>query len=92
MAEWFAHGRLIDAIVLLMVFESAALLFLRKKLRHGLSTAALASTLAAGAALLMALRAALTGEAWIGIAGWLCIALVAHVIDLTLRWNRSIGS
>lgn len=44
--------------------------------------------LAAGAAMLLALRLALTGAWW----GWIvaCLALsgVAHVLDLAVRWRR----
>jgi hypothetical protein len=43
-------------------------------------------SLAAGAALLLALRSALAGQAWEGVALWLIVALAAHVLDLKLRW------
>jgi hypothetical protein len=39
----------------------------------------------AGAGLLLALRAALTGAAWHMIAAWLLAGLAAHLFDLYLR-------
>jgi hypothetical protein len=43
--------------------------------------------LAAGAALAMALRAALLASPWQHLACWLLIALGFHVSDLALRWS-----
>jgi apolipoprotein N-acyltransferase len=45
-------------------------------------------TLRAGAALLLALRAAITGAAWPWIAAWLAAAGLAHLADLRTRWSR----
>jgi O-antigen/teichoic acid export membrane protein len=43
---------------------------------------------AAGACLLLALRAALTGAGWAWVAAALCAALIAHLFDLVRRWPR----
>ena len=43
------------------------------------------ATLAAGAALMLALRAALTGAGWPTVAAWMLVGLVAHAADLILR-------
>lgn len=48
----------------------------------------LAANLAAGAFLLLALRAALAGAGPVWIAASLLGALVAHLADLALRWRR----
>jgi hypothetical protein len=45
------------------------------------------ANLAAGASLLMALRAALTNAGWEMTILWLLMALVAHVADLASRWR-----
>ena len=39
--------------------------------------------------LLLALRAALTGESWDTVAGWLAGGLVAHLVDLGVRLRKS---
>jgi hypothetical protein len=85
-AELFAGGLLIDGIVLLMLFELLVLLVLRSKSQRALTTPLLITNLGSGAALLMTLRAALTGARWQMLALWLIVALCAHVIDLKLRW------
>ncbi len=86
MAEAFATGRVVDAILALMLIELIVLIIVRKKTRRGLPTGMLIVSLAAGAALLLALRAALAGYPWHSVALWLIVALAAHVLDLKLRW------
>ena len=44
--------------------------------------------LASGAALMLALRAALIGTAWPGIAVWLAAALAAHLAEMVIRFRR----
>lgn len=83
----FASGRIIDAILALMVLEGAALLFLRARTGRGLAAPELVTNLAAGAALMLALRSALTGSSWTTTAMYLVIGLVAHLADLYARWE-----
>jgi hypothetical protein len=85
-AEYFASGRVIDAIVVFMSIECALLIYWRKKSGRRLSSAALVTNLAAGAALLLSLRAALLGSPWQIIAFWLALAFLAHLADLKIRW------
>jgi hypothetical protein len=87
LTEFFASGRAIDCILGLMFFEMIALLLLRRILRHGLQPIEVAVSLAAGAALLLALRAALLGSPWQWISLWLIAALIAHLCDLRRRWK-----
>jgi len=84
--EAFATGRIVDVILALMALELIVLIIVRKKTTRGLTTAQLTVSLAAGAALLLALRAALTGRPWQSVALWLIVALAAHALDLKLRW------
>ena len=82
MESLFASGRIIDLVLLGVVAEAVLLLVLCR----GLSRfAPFAATLAAGAALMLALRAALTGAPWAVVAGWMLAGLGAHVADLALR-------
>jgi hypothetical protein len=88
-AELFSSGRAVDAILMFMVFELIVLIIVRKKAARGLQPVPLMVSLAAGAALLLSLRAALVGQSWRTIAAWLILALIAHLLDLTLRWSVS---
>jgi len=84
--EAFATGRIVDVILALMALELIVLIIVRKKTGRGLTTVQSTVSLAAGAALLLALRAALTGQPWRSAALWLIVALAAHALDLKLRW------
>jgi hypothetical protein len=46
-------------------------------------------SLGAGAALLLALRAALARAPWQGVAVWLVVALLLHLGDVGLRWTTA---
>lgn len=87
MAEYFTTGRAVDGILALMLLEAAVLLIIGRTSRRGLPPLQLMVNLGAGAALLLALRAALLGAPWQHISLWLIAALIAHVIDLHYRWN-----
>jgi hypothetical protein len=87
-AEVFASGEVAIAILAAMLIELFALIWLRRRIGHGPGVAELVTGLGAGASLLLALRASLTGTQWRYIAVWLIVALAAHVADLTLRWRR----
>jgi hypothetical protein len=86
-ASLFANGQIVVGIVMLMILELIVLIMVRKKSQPALSTAALITNLAAGAALLLSLRAALVDSRWQTVAVWLAVAFVAHVCDLKLRWS-----
>jgi hypothetical protein len=86
MAALFASGRIVDLVLLFMVIEGGGLIMLRRRVRRGIPPLDLLVSLGAGAALLLALRGALTDVAWPGIAACLVLALVAHLLDLWRRW------
>jgi hypothetical protein len=77
----------IDLILALIALEGVGLLVLRRVTGRGPSAGALLPNLLAGAALLVAMRLALTGEApaLVGLA--LLAGLLAHLADLRGRWN-----
>lgn len=85
--ELFSSGRIVDAILVLVVAEAAALLFYKSRTGRGIPPAQLAANLAAGASLLLALRTSLAHESWTATAFWLFLGLVSHVADLYLRWR-----
>lgn len=78
----FASGRIVDLILVGVAAEAVLLLVL---CRGAARFAPFGATIAAGAALMLALRAALTGSAWPVVAVWMLVGLVAHVADLALR-------
>ncbi|MCE4226022.1 hypothetical protein HCU64_19915 [Methylobacterium sp. C25] len=88
MAELFASGRIIDLILALVACEALALLVWRWRRGRGPSPIALIGNIAAGACLMIALRAALSGAHWTIIAGSLLGSLVAHVADLWFRLHE----
>ncbi len=88
-AELIATGRAVDGILALMLIESIALILIGRKLRRAIPASQVLVSLGAGAALLLALRAALLGFAWQWISLWLLAALVAHILDLRYRWGQT---
>jgi hypothetical protein len=86
-ADLFSTGRIVDCIIALMILELFVLAVVHWRTRSGIAPLRLIVSLAAGAALLLALRAALLGAAWQNIAPWLILALAAHLVDLKMRWG-----
>jgi hypothetical protein len=89
MQTLFESGRIIDLILLLVALECAGLVLLRARTGRGPALRDLLPTLLAGAFLLVAMRATLSGAGvpWIGAS--LLAALCAHVTDLSRRWKTS---
>ena len=85
MAAWFDSGRIVDAILVLVLLEAGLLLALRRWTGRGPAPGPLLCNLASGASLMLALRAALTGDPWPIVAGWMLVSLVAHLGDLVPR-------
>ena len=88
MSELFASGRVVDLVLLVLLLEASGLTLYHRRTGRGIALGDLAGTVLAGASLLLALRAALTGSAWPWIAGFLMLALVAHLFDVARRWRR----
>lgn len=85
MNEWLASGLVVDIILLALVLEAGLLALLGRVRRLGITI--WLPNLAAGAALLVALRLAIADAAWTWVAAALGLALLAHVIDLRLRFE-----
>lgn len=84
MEALLASGHLLDAILLLVAIEALALILWSRRVR-GTWPIALLFNLGSGAALMLALRAALTGAAWPAIAGGLAVSGLAHGAEMALR-------
>jgi hypothetical protein len=85
--ELFASGRIVDLILGLMMLEALTLAAYRSVLGRGPGAAQLSANLGAGACLLLALRAALTGAEWSVVAVALAAAGAMHVLDIRSRWS-----
>jgi hypothetical protein len=78
----------IDAILLLVALEAAALLVLWGWWRTGIAPSRALPMLGAGACLLLAMRAILAGQPWRVSALWLGLSFIAHLADVAGRWRR----
>jgi len=87
MGEAIASGRIVDLILVLMAAEAVGLILYRRATGRGIAPLDLIVNLAAGACLLLAVRAALGGAGWGWIAASLAAALAAHLADLGRRWR-----
>jgi len=85
----FANGRIVDLLFAFIAVEVAALTLFRRRYKRGVAAPDLIVSLLAGMALLLALRAALTGAPWPKIAAYLGLALLAHAADLARRWTAA---
>ncbi len=91
MEALFDGGRVIDLILALMAVEAVALAVLYHMTGRGIAPVRLLPNLLAGAFLMLALRASLTGAGATAIGSWLALGLVGHLADLALRWPRNTG-
>lgn len=78
-----------EGILAFMVVEAIVLIIVCKKTQRGIRPLDLLSSLAAGVALLIALRAALIGMRWTDVVLWLLVALPAHLWDVARRWRST---
>lgn len=87
LAAAFADGSILLWIVGLVLLEGVVLGALWRSRQVGFAPSALWGQLCSGAALMLAVRAALLDQPWPQIALWLLLALFAHVVDLMLRYR-----
>jgi hypothetical protein len=88
MEDWLGGGRAAELVLALMAFEAVALVWFRRRTGRGIPALELLTSLAAGAMLVLALRAVLLGQGLAGATPFLLAALAAHVTDLAVRWKR----
>jgi hypothetical protein len=87
MAELFASGRVVDLLLLLLALEGLLLIAWHRRSGRGIPPAEVLGFLLAGACLMLALRAALTGAGWQMVGLWLALGGVAQAYDLWRRWR-----
>lgn len=86
---WLLSGQLLDLIILLIALEAGALMMLRQRFDNIPPIKDLLPNLLSGAALMLALRFALTDAGWHTIAACLSAALIAHLGDLYRRFKTA---
>jgi hypothetical protein len=79
---------LIDAVIVLTVVEGVVLAVWHRRTGRGLAPGDFAWGLAAGVALMLALRAALAGAGWGAVLGAFGLSGLLHAADLRRRWRR----
>lgn len=89
MAEAFDIGFVIDGIVALIAIEALVLVALRTFCGVGPTLSASLANGMSGAAILLAMRAALSGASFALIGTCLFAALIAHLTDLAVRWRSA---
>lgn len=88
MEQLFASGSIIDLILVIFAVEAAIVLVTLRRsgvLPSGRGVGGLLANIAAGACLLLAVRAALTDSAWQWVALWIGLSLPFHLVDLAMR-------
>jgi hypothetical protein len=83
-----ASGRFVDLVLALLALEGAVLWAYWRITGSGVPARTLFANLGAGACLLLALRASMTGAGPGTVALWMGAALLAHLADLGSRWER----
>ena len=92
MAAFLPDARIVDAIIALVAVEAIVLVLWRALTGGGLPVAETLANLSSGAALLLALRMAITGALSTSVLALLSVALIAHVADLASRWETRSAS
>lgn len=85
----YDSGLIADLIVVFVVLEAVGLIWLHRRDDQPGLPWGLLLTLLPGAALVMALGAALRDADWIWVGVWLLLALVSHLADIGSRWWRT---
>jgi tellurite resistance protein TehA-like permease len=88
MDEFFASGRSIELVLLLIVVEAIVLMVLWRMRLCPLPPLATLLILAPGTCLLLAAHAALSGASWTWVSSLFLVALVIHLVDLRQRWQE----
>jgi hypothetical protein len=77
----------IDAVLALTALEALALALYHRMTGRGIAPADFVLTLAAGIALLLALRSTMADGFGVAAAAWMLAGGAAHVADLRRRWS-----
>ena len=79
MQPFFTSGHAVDLVLAFMAAEAVALILMKRP------ALTVVLTILPGVAMMLALRAAITGAGWQWIAIWLTVSLPLHLADLRHR-------
>lgn len=79
-------GRIVDVALVVVAIEFALLWLYRARTGRGPILTSVLPNLLAGGCLMLALRAALAGDAGVVVLAWLLASLPCHLLDLRKRW------
>jgi len=81
-------GHVADLVVAVIVLEGVGLIWLHRRVGRPGWPWRMVLALIPGAALVMALGAALRGADWMWVGAWLLVSLGVHLTDMWVRWRR----
>jgi hypothetical protein len=87
MSEFFSGPRAVDLVLVVVSLEVLGLSLYWHLTKRGIAPAQLLPNLLAGAALVLALRLALSDFSWPWYTACLAVAGIANVADLRQRWR-----
>ena len=87
MTEFLSSARVVDLVLLVVGLEVLGISLYWHVTRRGIAPENLLPNLLAGAALVLALRLALSGFSWPWYTACLAIAGITNVADLRQRWR-----
>ena len=87
MTEFLASARVVDLVLAIVFLELTGISLYWRVTRRGIAPTRLLPNLLAGAALLLALRLALSDFAWPWYTACLAMAGIANAADLRQRWR-----
>ena len=79
---------LIDIAIAITLLEVMLLLAYHRRTGRGMPARAYVPNVCAGLALMVALRASISGAAWVWVAATLLVAGLAHAADMRRRWSQ----
>ena len=86
--QWATGAGLVDAIIALTLVEITVLLLYHHQTKRGLAPLDYLLNVISGLCLMLALRCAMSGNAWYFISAFLLAAGFAHVTDIVLRLRK----
>jgi hypothetical protein len=81
-------NHLIDLVLCIVFLEAILFTAWWRNTKHGLSPRTTLTLLTPGIFLILALRVAVTQGSALAIAAFLAASFIAHIIDVTARWDK----
>ncbi|WP_296512058.1 hypothetical protein [Rhodopseudomonas sp.] len=87
MTDFFVSGHFVDLVLVFLVVEAIVVVGYWRRTQRGIRPAHFLPGLCSGALMLLALRVTLAGGGWIVPTICLGAAGLAHLIDVSRRWQ-----